>query len=121
DATLPAILDYPVVCPPAKSAIHPLVEAFFLAKGIGDIPNRIESVSAAFGRAFALASDAVWIISRGVAANDIAAGQLRTLPIDAPSTRGPIGLIARSDQTRSANLDALETVIRTLLAEEKAA
>ena len=121
DATLPAIIDYPVICPPAKSAIQPLVESFFLAEGIGDIPNRIESVSAAFGRAFVLASDAVWIISRGVVANDIAAGQLRALPIDAPSTRGPIGLIARSDQTRSPNLDALETVIRTLLAEEQTA
>src|SRR5690606_14543326 len=73
---------YPVLMPTRASIIRPFVESFLIANGIAGLPNQIETVSDAFGRAFVRASDAIWIISQGVVAGDIADGTLVTLPID---------------------------------------
>ncbi|MEM7463038.1 MAG: pca operon transcription factor PcaQ, partial [Pseudomonadota bacterium] len=92
------IVDWQVLFPPAGSAIRPLVERFLIANGIGDIPNRIETVSGAFGRVYTRNSDAIWIISGGVAANEIADGRLKKLPLDTSITQGPVGLMARPEE-----------------------
>ncbi|MGO7550770.1 hypothetical protein AB9E34_34340, partial [Rhizobium leguminosarum] len=42
------------------------------------LPNQIETVSDSFGRAFLRAIDAIWIISNGVVAGDVAYGRLET-------------------------------------------
>lgn len=94
--------DWPVVFPPRASAIRPLVERVLIAHGVGDIPNRVESVSGAFGRNYVHANDAVWIISNGVVAKDIADGTLVALPFDTSLTKGPVGLMARPDVLTSA-------------------
>ncbi len=92
------IVDWQVLFPPAGSAIRPLVERFLIANGIGDIPNRIETVSGAFGRVYTRNSDAIWIISGGVAANEIADGRLKKLPLDTSITQGPVGLMSRPEE-----------------------
>ncbi|WP_068109343.1 pca operon transcription factor PcaQ [Tropicimonas marinistellae] len=89
--------DWPVVFPPEASAIRPLVERVLLTHGVGDIRDRIETVSGAFGRNFVPHSDAVWIISAGVVAKEIADGQLVRLPFDTALTMGPVGLMTRPD------------------------
>jgi len=89
--------DWPVIYPTRRSAIRPLVERLLVASGVGEIPNRIESVSGAFGRAYARQTDAVWIISEGVAAMGPADGTLVALPFDTDLTLGPIGLMLRAD------------------------
>lgn len=94
--------DWPVIYPPEGAAIRPLVERLLIANGIGNIPNRIETVSGAFGRAHTRHSDAVWFISGGVVANDIADGLLLKLPINMRITQGPVGLMTRSDEPLSA-------------------
>ena len=55
---------------------------------MGGLEPRIETVSSDFSRAYLKQSDAVWIISYGVAALDIAAGDLVELPIDVSATVG---------------------------------
>jgi LysR family pca operon transcriptional activator len=42
-------------------------------------------------------SDAIWVISEGVVAPDIAAGDTAVLPIDTSETRGAVGLTTRAD------------------------
>ena len=101
DPRLERIAEWPVVYPSPGSAILPLVERFLIANGIGDLPRRIETVSGAFGRVYVRNSDAVWIISAGVVANELAEGRLVRLPIDTALTRGPVGLMARPDQDPS--------------------
>jgi LysR family pca operon transcriptional activator len=88
---------WPVIFPPEASAIRPLVERVLVAHGVGEIPDRIESVSGAFGRNFTPASDAVWIISAGVVAREIAEGRLVRLPFDTALTMGPVGLMTRPE------------------------
>lgn len=97
DPQIERINEFPVVFPSPGSAILPLVQRFLIAHGIGEPAHKIETVSGAFGRVYVRQSDAVWIISGGVVANEIAEGRLVRLPIDTSITRGPVGLMTRAD------------------------
>jgi LysR family pca operon transcriptional activator len=70
--------------------------------GIGPLPQRIETVSGAFGRIYLQNSDAVWIISDSVVANEIERGILARLPFETDTMLGPIGVMEREDWDRSA-------------------
>lgn len=91
-----AIPDCLVMMPPPGSAIRPVVDRFLLSVGIPAPSRVIETVSLAFGRTFLLDSDAVWIISEGVVARDLASGTLRRLPLDMATTRGAVGVTRRA-------------------------
>ena len=57
-------------------------------------------------------SDAVWIISEGVVAGDIAEGVLSALPIDTSETKGAVGLTMRAEIAPSLPLAILMQTIR---------
>ena len=97
DPKLSRIGEWQVVYPSENSAIRPLVERFLIANGVGDLPNKMETVSGAFGRVYTPRTDAVWIISSGVVANEIDDGRLRRLPFDTTMTKGPVGLMMRAN------------------------
>lgn len=109
--------EYPVLMPSRGSIIRPTVEQFLIANGVASLPTQIETVSDAFGRAFVKSSDAVWIISAGVVAAEIADGSLAALPIDTAETRGPVGLTMRVDAEASTPLAILIQTIRQSAAE----
>lgn len=96
-ARLEDIADWPVIYPPARAAIRPMVERFLIGHGISRPRLAVETVSGAFGRVYTRESDAVWIISRGVVWNELAEGRLARLPFDTSLTRGPVGLLRRED------------------------
>lgn len=98
DPDLRRIGDWPVIYPPEKSAIRPIVRRLLLAHGVALPPNRVETVSGDFGRARTRSSDAIWIISTGVVAREIADGTLIPLPIDMQITRGPVGSMVRASE-----------------------
>lgn len=104
---------FTVLMPTQASIIRPFVDRFLIAHGLPDAGARIESVSDSFGRAFVRDSEAVWIISEGVIANDIAAGHLAALPVDTSETRGAVGLTMRADAERSLPLVMLINAIRS--------
>lgn len=109
--------DYPVLMPTRGSIIRPFVEQFLIANGAGPITTQVETVSDSFGRAFVRMSDAVWIISSGVVAGDIADGVLAALPVDTSETKGPVGLTLRADATPSLPMAILMQTIRQAAAE----
>lgn len=97
--TLAALSNWLVLYPPKGSAIRPLVDRFMIAHHEDAFPKRLETVSGAFGRSMTLGSaHAVWIISRGVVAQDLAAGHLVALSIDTSMTSGPVGIMARAEE-----------------------
>jgi LysR family pca operon transcriptional activator len=104
--------NYTVLMPTRASIIRPFVESFLIANGVASLPNQIETVSDSFGRAFVRTSDAIWIISAGVVATDIADGLLGILPIDTSETRGPVGLTMRTDAIASLPLSILVQTVR---------
>ncbi|MTI43499.1 LysR family pca operon transcriptional activator [Roseibium hamelinense] len=89
--------DYPVLFPTKEAIIRPYVERLMIAHSITVLPNRIETISNAFGRTFTLETDAVWIISSGVVSRDVEAGVLQELPLETTETTGPVGLTTRAD------------------------
>ncbi len=107
-----ALGDYTILMPTRASIIRPFVEGLLIANGVPSLPNQIETVSDSFGRAFVRASDAIWIISAGVVANDIEDGALAVLPIDTSETKGPVGLTMRNDAIPSLPLSILMQTIR---------
>lgn len=101
DPDLRRVGDYLVLYPTEVAAIRPLVDRLMLGLGLGLPPRRIETVSGAFGRAFTRDADAVWFISAGVVARDVAEGRLVRLPVDTGLTRGPVGVMTRAGAPRS--------------------
>jgi LysR family pca operon transcriptional activator len=106
--------EFPVLLPTRNSVIRPIVEQYLIANGVPALPTQIETVSDAFGRAFLRISDAVWIISEGVVAADIADGVLAALPMETTDTRGPVGLTMRADTLPSLPLTLLIQAIRAV-------
>jgi LysR family transcriptional regulator, pca operon transcriptional activator len=91
-----------VLYPPKDSAIRPLVARLLIAQGVPLFGNRIETASPAFALAVVLADpDTVWIISKGVVADDIAKGRLKSLEIDLASTQGAVGIMSRAEEVPS--------------------
>ncbi|MCA8880803.1 MAG: pca operon transcription factor PcaQ [Rhodobacteraceae bacterium] len=107
--------EFQVIYPPPAAVIRPLVESFLIAHGIGEFPNRLETVSGAFGRVYTRMSDAVWIISRGVVANEMADGRLVALPFETGLTTGPVGLVARPDDEPTPDHRLFRLAVRTVL------
>lgn len=115
--TLDRIRDYTVVYPIEGSIIRPYVERFLIANGIGALPDRIETVSNAFGRVFVRETDAVWIISHGVVARDTADGSLVELPVDTGDTLGPVGLTTRAGEPPSPAIQMFVEAVREAASE----
>ncbi len=93
--------EYPVLMPTRASVIRPFVERMMLSYGMAELPRQIETVSSSFGRAYVRSSDAVWIISEGVVANDLADGRMKILPVDTSETKGAVGITKRTDTPNS--------------------
>ncbi len=106
DPDIGRIGDWPVIYPPESAAIRPLVRRLLVGNGVPLPRRRIETVSSDLGRARTRDSDAIWFISAGVVAQEIATGQLVSLPIDMGETRGPVGLMVRAgaSETREQRL-----------------
>lgn len=108
--------EYPVLMPTRHSVIRPIVDHFLIMHGVPSPPVEIETVSDSFGRAFLRDSDAVWIISEGVVADDLKLGTLAALALDTGDTRGPVGLTMRSDHVPSLPFSLLTQAIKTVAA-----
>lgn len=113
---LQRIGEWQVIYPPEGSAIRPLVDRFLIAHGVGNIEHRLETVSGAFGRVYTRHSDAIWIISSGVVANEIADGHLVALPFETSITRGPVGLMHRPDKVLSPQAQVFAIAVNNALA-----
>ncbi|MEO3432854.1 pca operon transcription factor PcaQ [Inquilinus sp. CAU 1745] len=109
---------YQTVMPPPGSVIRPLAERLLIAHGIPAPRDEVESVSNAFGRSYIRLSDAIWIISEGVVAEDVAEGQLVLLPTDTGDTLGPVGLTTRTDTALSPAAEILMQSVRHVAARQ---
>lgn len=87
----------PLVLPPPGSVIAPLVQTFLARHSVPPQSHAYETVSLAFGRRLVQDSDAVWFISRGVVASEMADGSLAALTIDEELLGGPVGVSMRED------------------------
>lgn len=92
---------YQTLMPTPDSVIRRLVDRMLLSHGVTNLRDEVETVSNAFGRSYVRQTDAVWLISEGVVAEDVDDGQLALLPVDTTETLGPVGLTTRTDTTQT--------------------
>ncbi|MBP7000267.1 pca operon transcription factor PcaQ [Amaricoccus sp.] len=116
-AASPRFGDFPLVLPPPDAVIRPAVAQYFLSLGEEPPEAFVETVSLAVGRGLALASDAVWFISRGVVAEELDRGDLVALDLRGPPvTAGPVGLTRRAGAEPSADVQSLMRALRAAAA-----
>ena len=113
---LSMIEPHQTLMPTPDSVIRSLVDRLLLAHGVTNLRDEVETVSNAFGRSYVRQTDAVWIISEGVVAEDVADGQLALLPVDTSETTGPVGLTTRTDTTQSLAATAFMQAVRDVAA-----
>lgn len=101
------IARFPLILPPPGAVIGPLVRAYLRSIGADDVAPAFETVSLAFGHQILRKSDAIWFISRGVVAEELAAGTLRALSLNAPMMAGPVGISLRQGVPQSAEIAAM--------------
>lgn len=92
-----ALADAPLILPPATALIRRPVEDYLAANGLAGLRPMIETVSLALGRGICLASDALWFISHGVVAHEIARGEMTLLPTGARFLSGAVGITRRQE------------------------
>jgi LysR family transcriptional regulator, pca operon transcriptional activator len=108
------IAAFEVLMPSREDITRPIADRLLIANGIGGLERRIETVSSDFSRAYLKQTDAIWIISYGVAALDIAAGDLVELPVDVTATAGPVGMTTRADDRPPAIVAEFMKVTRAM-------
>lgn len=107
------IREFNVLFPTKDSIIAAAAERFLISQGIGLPPDRIETISVSFGKEYIRQSDAIWVISRGVVAREIAEGELIELPIDTKETLGAVGLTSRADTIPTLTVQMFMNCIRS--------
>lgn len=110
--SLGEIANYTVLMPTQGSVIRPFVDRFLVTNGIAELTNIVETVSDSFGRAYIQRYDAIWLISNGVVASEIAAGRMARLEVDMSETRGAVGLTTRANEAPNLSLSIMMTTIR---------
>lgn len=101
-ASARAIAQFPLIVPPEYTVVRPIVDTFLTSRGIGLPEDRIETAAEAVASAILRETDAIWLISRGVAEAAVAEGRLAFLPIDTADTIGSIGMTRREDDADNA-------------------
>ncbi|NLO55107.1 MAG: pca operon transcription factor PcaQ [Gammaproteobacteria bacterium] len=107
------IRNFTVMFPTKDSIIATSAERFLISQGVGMLPDRIETISVAFGKEYIRQSDAIWVISRGVVAREIDEGDLIELPIDTKETLGPVGLTTRADTIPTPTVQMFMNCVRS--------
>lgn len=91
------IADQTLILPPKGAVIAPTVDRYLASIGLPEMRGAFETVALPVGRKLVALSDALWFISRGVVADELAAGSLRAVKLASPLLSGPVGIsVARS-------------------------
>ena len=109
--------DFPLVLPPPGAVIAPLVRGFLSRHGVAPFGHAFETVSLAFGRRLVQSSDAIWFISRGVVASELADGTLVELQLSEDLPGGPVGISMRQDGPMSTEQKGMVTALEAVCAQ----
>jgi LysR family transcriptional regulator, pca operon transcriptional activator len=116
-ASLSVIKDYTVLLPESGSIIRPTVDTLLRSRGVSELSDVIETTSPTFGRSYLRLSEAIWIISRGVVADDLRSGELVELPIDVDVVTGPVGITTRADAAPTLPFQIIRDALRVVAIE----
>jgi LysR family transcriptional regulator, pca operon transcriptional activator len=101
-----------LILPTRDAIIRRLVNDFLASIDLGDVRPAVETSTLALGRGLLLSADAVWFISRGVVANELASGELITIDHGAGYLAGAVGLAQLQAGTRAPAVGRLVEMLR---------
>lgn len=110
--TFADLTKFPWILPRMETTLRRQVEKDFRDAGLEPPAHAIESVSLLTNRRLLLDGDYVSVWPRQVARDDHEQRRIAILPIDLPSTAGPIGITTRADARLSPAAQALIQAIR---------
>ena len=116
DDPLAHLHTFTVILPTQGTAIRHTADSFLMARGLGQPKRMMETLSVSVSRAYALASQAVWISPHGAVAQDLASGELVQLPVSAAGTQELVGLSLRADMKPSQAQTEVMVTLRMLAA-----
>lgn len=99
---LPAV---PVILPPDGALIRQKVNDYLAVLGLPDLRPAVETVALAIGRGILSGSNAVWFISRGVVAEELARGEIIEIATGVRFLSGAVGITQVQTGTISAGVD----------------
>ena len=97
----------PVILPPDGALIRRTVNAYLSVLGLPDLRPALETVALAIGRGILAGSDAVWFISRGVVAEELARGEVVEIATGVRFLSGAVGVTQAQSATAHAGTDLL--------------
>lgn len=103
---------YPLILPPSGAVISQTVERYLASIGLPEMRGDIETVALPIGRKIVAISDALWFISRGVVADELAGRSLVTVPLASPLLSGPVGMSVSGSAPISLARSGFETVLQ---------
>lgn len=87
-----ALEQYPLVLPLAGTTIRKFADSLFVQCGISQSRQRLETLSVALSRRYALSSDALWIAPLDAVRLDLANGELREIDLGQREPGGSVGI-----------------------------
>ena len=116
-----ALAACPLILPPRSALIRPAVDTYLLARDLGRLQPAFETAALAVGRGILMGSDALWFISQGVVAEDLARGALAAWPTGSVALAGAVGMTRRQDDAPNPALDLLARLTHDCAATDAAA
>lgn len=113
-ASLPAVLDYPLIVAPAGTVPRLNTDAYFDAHALRVPPDCVETLSVSVARLLARRSDAVWITPERAARDDLDAGWLVALDLPMAGAQEPVGIVRRSADAPSELAQTFAALLREL-------
>ncbi|MEM1235081.1 MAG: LysR substrate-binding domain-containing protein [Pseudomonadota bacterium] len=86
------VLEHPLLLPPEGTIIRQEVSRFLAGRGVGRLPDLIETTSSDFQRAYLAITESIAVIPRGVVQRELESGDLFDLGIGKGDLVGPVGL-----------------------------
>lgn len=106
----------PVIVPTQGAIIRRPVDDYLASLDLPGLRPAVETVALAVGRGILARSDAVWFISRGVVAEELARGDLIELPTGVRFLSGAVGMTRRQAGRPAPGLDVLVDLLRAAVA-----
>lgn len=104
--------DYPLILPPSGAVISQTVDRYLSSIGLPEMRGAYETVALPVGRKIVALSDAIWFISRGVVADDLADGSLALVGLASPLLSGPLGISVSQSAPISVARSSFESVLQ---------
>ncbi|AHD19362.1 LysR family transcripitonal regulator [Rhodococcus pyridinivorans SB3094] len=107
-------LEHPLVVATSGTVPRHATEALFERHGLRLPVGLIETLDLAVARGVVRRSDAVWITTERAARDDLADGVVRRLDVPTAGTVEPVGVLRRSADASSAEVEDFVTILRDI-------